>query len=240
MEKKLLKEITKFIEPKIADFHQSRLKHLLVLKLKNVLKRKNPYLFKAKDISTSQDLVKSILDAHLSSQEEAIFGAVLESLAIFICNKVYRGGKSSSEGIDLEFKKDKKQYIVSIKSGPNWANSGQIKNMLDNFKKAKIIGGAHIVAINGCCYGVDDSPNKGDYMKLCGQRFWEFISGHDDLYIDIIEPLGHKAREKNAAFSEEYAKVINKFTKEFGDDYCDKDGAIRWNELVKFNSKKKN
>jgi hypothetical protein len=231
--------MTEFVEPKIAEFHQKRLERLLQLELKDVLKRKNPYLFKAKNISTSQDLVKSILDAYLSSQEEAIFGDVLEKLAVFINKKVYKGGKSDAEGIDLEFEKGGTKYVVSIKSGPNWANSQQIKRMKDNFRQAKRIGGAHIVAVNGCCYGVDDSPNKGDYVKYCGQRFWEFISGHDDLYTDIVEPLGHKAREKNAAFSKEYAKVINKFTKEFGNEYCDEEGCILWNKLVEFNSAKK-
>lgn len=54
----------------------------------------------------------------------------------------------------------------------------------------------NIVAINGCCYGQDKNPDKGDYFKYCGQRFWEFISGNEELYIQIIEPLGTKAKEK--------------------------------------------
>jgi hypothetical protein len=96
----------------------------------------------------------------------------------------------------------------------------------------------NITNINGCCYGKDDNPDKGDYLKLCGQRFWEFISGNENLYTDIIEPLGHKAKEKNERFSEEYAKVINRFTREFATEYCDKDGSILWEKLVKFNSGK--
>ena len=150
----------------------------------------------------TMDLVKNLLDAHLSSQEEAIFGNFLEGLAIFINGKVYGGKKSSAEGIDLEFDKDRRRYIISIKSGPNWGNSSQIKKLRDNFKRAKRIlrtskSGLHIVAINGCCYGRDDRPDKGDYFKYCGQRFWELISANQDLYIDIIKPLGHKAKEKN-------------------------------------------
>lgn len=34
----------------------------------------------------------------------------------------------------------------------------------------------NIQAINGCCYGAVDK-DYGDYRKLCGQRFWELISG---------------------------------------------------------------
>ncbi len=233
-----MEEIIKFTEPQIEEFHKKRLEHLLKLKLKDVLKRKNPYLFKAKNIATAQDLVQSILDAYLSSQEEAIFGGVLEKLAIFVCSKVFKGDKSKAEGIDLEFEKKGTKYIVSIKSGPNWGNSQQIKRMKDNFKQAKRIAGSNIVAVNGCCYGIDDNPNKGDYLKYCGQMFWEFISNDENFYIEIIEPLGFKAKEKNSAFLKEYSKVINKFTKEFAIEYCDNEGNILWDKLVKFNSGK--
>ena len=207
----------------------------------NVVKRKNPYLFKAKNINAASEFVKTILDAFLSSQEEGIFGDFLEELAIFICGQVYGGRKSSAVGIDLEFEKDNIRYIVSIKSGPNWGNSSQIAKMRDNFRQAKRILGrntssTNVVAVNGCCYGKDRVPNKGDYFKLCGQRFWEFISGDGDLYTDIIEPLGHRAKEKNEQFNLEYAKVFNRFTGEFITEFCDADGNIRWEDIVRLNS----
>lgn len=74
--------------------------------------------------------------------------------------------------------------------------------MKDNFKKAKKILGSNlssslkVVAVNGCCYGKDNQPDKSDYLKLCGQQFWTFISGSESFYLDIIEPLGHKAKIK--------------------------------------------
>jgi len=229
-----------YVENNIGDFHSNRLRKLEKLKLDNVLKRKNPYLFKAKNVLTAQDLVKSLLDAYLSSQEETLFGDFLEDLAIFINGEVYGGKKSSAEGIDLEFDRDGARYIVSVKSGPNWGNSSQIKKMKDNFKKAKRIlrtgrSNLRIIAVNGCCYGRDNNPDKGDYYKYCGQRFWGFISENEDLYVEIIEPLGHKAKEKNEEFLEAYARIINKFTFEFGEKFCT-DGMIDWSALVKFNS----
>ena len=231
------KEITNYIETNIQDFHQRRLDKLQKLKLLDVVKRKNPYLFKTKNISTVPEFIKTILDAHLSSQEETIFGKFLEELAIFICSQVYGGQKSSAEGIDLEFEKDNLKYIVSIKSGPNWGNSSQVKKLRDNFRKAKrILSTKNVVAVNGCCYGKDRKPNKGDYWKLCGQKFWEFISGDDNLYTDIIEPLGHQAKEKKEQFREEYDKAINRLIFEFIPRFCDTEGNILWEEIVKFNS----
>ena len=235
-------EVVKYVERNIGSFHVKRLQNLDELKLHKILKRKNPYLFKAKNILTAQDLVKVLLDAHLSSQEETIFGDFLEGLAIFICGRMYDGKKSAAEGIDLEFSKDGIKYIVAIKSGPNWGNSNQILRMKDNFLKAiKILKTnnpkIHVIAVNGCCYGKDNKPEKGNYQKLCGQRFWEFISGNENLYTEIIEPLGHKAKEKNEQFLESYPQVVNKFTLAFMNEFC-VDGKIKWEKLVKFNSGK--
>lgn len=235
------KDLSDYISSTITKFHEKLFKKLLALKLDNVLKRKNPYLFKAKSLNTSQDLVRSILDAYLSSQEETLFGEFLEQLAIHVCEYVYAGRKSTSEGIDLEFEKCKIRYIVSIKSGPNWGNSGQISKMKDHFKKAKRIlrtnaSKTKVIAVNGCCYGKDKNPDKGDYLKNCGQSFWELISGESEFYTKIIEPLGYKAKKRNDIFSQEYAKVINRFTSEFSSTYCKKSGEINWNKLVKFNS----
>ena len=45
-----LNEVTKYVEDNIGVFHQKRIERLNSLKLKTVLKKKNPYLFKAKHI----------------------------------------------------------------------------------------------------------------------------------------------------------------------------------------------
>lgn len=80
------------------------------------------------------------------------------------------------------------------------------------------------------------SEENGDYIKLCGQRFWEFVSGDRELYIKIVEPLGHRAKEQNEAFQTEYSKVVNRFTGEFIKVFCQPDGTIIWDKLVRFNS----
>ena len=243
MEKLNLKSVVDYVEKNIGVFHQKRIDGLNNLKLKKVLKKKNPYLFKAKHILTSQDIIKSLTDAFISSSEEGIFGDWLEGLSIFINQNVYGGWKSGITGIDLEFDKDGIRYIVTIKSGPNWGNSSQVKKMKNDFVTAKKTlrtsnSGLVVMPINGCCYGKDATPDKGDYFKYCGQRFWEFVSGDKDLYIEIIEPLGHKAKERNEEFQKSYSKMINKFTKEFSNEFCMDSGEIDWEKLVRFNSSK--
>jgi len=238
-----LSDVTQYVEDNIGTFHSKRIKSLDNLKLTKILKRKNPYLFKAKNTLTSEAIIKGLVDAHISSNEETIFGDWLEGLAIFINEKVYKGWKSGIKGVDLEFDNNGSRYIVNIKSGPNWGNSSQLSKMVEDFKTAKKTlrtsnSKLTIIAINGCCYGIDNTPDKGNYFKYCGQRFWEFISGNSNLYTDIIEPLGHKAKEKNDEFYKSYAQMINKFTTEFSKDFCSKIGDINWEKLVEFNSKK--
>jgi len=73
-------------------------------------------------------------------------------------------------------------------------------------------------------------------MKVVGQNFWFLLSKNENLYTDIIEPLGYRAREHNDKFAEEKAKIINSFTKEFLADFTQTDGTIDWVKVVEFNS----
>ncbi len=239
-----IEAVKNFINENIAGFHRSRISAIGKLQFESVIKRKNPYLFRAKNIITAEDFVKTLIDAYLSSQEETLFGEFLEKLAIFVCGEAKGGYKSGIEGIDLEIAEGKTRYIITIKSGPNWGNSGQISKMKDNFTKAQKIlrtqnSEINVIPINGCCYGRDNVPDKGLYFKYCGQSFWELITDIPTFYIDIIEPLGYKAKEKNDMFYLEYSKVINRFTKNFLNDFCFQDGGINWERIVEYNSSRK-
>lgn len=236
-----IRDVASYIEDNIGTFHQKRIRSLDSLKLANVLRRKNPYLFKVKNALTAEQIVKGLLDAHISSNEETIFGDWLEGLAIFINNKVYGGWKSGITGVDLEFDADNVRYIVTIKSGPNWGNSSQLAKMKSDFSSAKKTlrtsnSKLQVVALNGCCYGRDARPDKGDYFKYCGQTFWKFISDDDELFTKIIEPLGYSARVQNDDFAASYAQVINLFTLKFAEQFCTPSGKIDWEQLVRFNS----
>jgi hypothetical protein len=231
-----LEDIYNFVDNNIDSFHSGKLVAIKRLKLSKLLKRKNPYLFKAKNVTTSEELVRKLLSAYVSSQEETMFGNFLEKLAIFVNQRAFGGKKSPAEGLDLDFTRDNMRYLVSIKSGPNWGNSSQIKKMRDYFSQARRILGQNIICVNGCCYGKNRNENKGDYFKKCGQSFWEFISGDLEFYKKIVEPIGIKAKTRNEEFQKEYGKVINRFSREFINNFCDDDGAIDWEKLVEFNS----
>lgn len=240
-----LQNVTQYVETHIGEFNKKRLDKLNEIELKKVLLGKNPYLFKAKNISTANEIIESILNAFLSSSEEGIFGNWMERLAIYINDSVYMGRKAGIDGIDLDFDKDGQRYLVAIKSGPNWGNDSQIKKLIDQFNTARkrlATSGSklNIVCVNGCCYGRSSEKNEyksnGNFYKICGERFWSLISGYAKLYVDLIEPLGKEAEENNKLFKESYGKLINKLTKEFLEDFCKDDGSINWQKLIMFNS----
>ena len=238
-------DVSQYVEENIGDFHKRRIEKVTGLHLKKVLLDKNPYLFKAKNVRDAHDIVQGILNAAMSSSEESVFGNWLERLAIFVNDLVFQGRKAGIPGIDLDFDKDSKRYIVAIKSGPNWANGGQIKNLINDFNTARkrfSTSGAivNLVCVNGCCYGRTSEKYQykanGNYYKICGQRFWELISGDSTLYTDIIVPLGYEAQERNDEFKEMFANLTNRLTLEFMQDFCNLDGSINWEKLVAHNS----
>lgn len=177
-----LKDIRCYVKENISSFHIAKIKSLDCLKLSKILKRKNPYLLRAKNILTAGELVSSLLNAHVSSSEETIFGDWLEGLAIFINSKVYDGYKSGIQGIDLEFDNNERRFIVSIKSGANWGNSSQIKKMIQDFKTAKKTlrtsnSNLNIVAVNGCCYGKEKTCDKALIFQILWAKVLAFYFG---------------------------------------------------------------
>jgi hypothetical protein len=228
------------VNENIVDFHQRKIKSLEELRLKKLL-TKNPYLFKAKNVTTAAELVFGLLEAFLSSSEEKLFGDFLEGLAVFVAERTCDGHKSTASGVDLEFINKGVHYVVSVKSGPNWGNSSQqnkleqdLKNAVARLKQSH--RGVNVQAVLGICYGKTRTSYLRSYLKVVGQNFWYLISEDKALYTDIIQPIGYRAREHNEAFLVEKARISNRFTREFIGQFCDASDAIDWIKLVEFNS----
>ena len=161
-------------------------------------------------------------------------------MAIFISNKACGGRKSAATGVDLEFLNEGTHYLISIKSGPNWGNSSQHKKQEQDFQTAvKVLKQSNrkldVQPVLGICYGRVRTSFVRGYLKVVGQNFWYLISGNENLYTDIIEPLGYRAKQHNEKFKKQRSQLINIFTKDFLGEFC-KDGVIDWVKLVEFNS----
>ena len=254
MSSNLVDAITVYTEEHIASFHAKRLQRVEHLELKEILKRKNPYLYKAKYLEYSVDFVAAIVNAFVSSQEETLFGDFLEGLAVYVAEVCFDARKPSQHeltGIDLLLHKHDALYLVEIKSGPNWGNSSQVTKMVLNFKEAMerlrpLYPNQQIIPVNGCMYGRGCHPQVGKikqgrevieelpYLKLCGQAFWEFISDVPTLYLDLIQPLGYRAKLHNDDYQQAYVKLLNRLSRRFMNDFCLADGSIDWERLTAF------
>lgn len=239
MNKKTRSLIEKYVHDNIASFHLSRIDRLRRLTLNNLIRNKNPYLFRAKNLTLAAPLMTAVLDARLSSSEEGSFGGFLESLAIFVAEITGGGQKSAAEGIDIEVIRDSIRYLIAVKSGRNWGNASQHSALRLNFKRAvKVIRqGRSVTQLQptlGICYGNFRTTNNGEYLHIGGQSFWHLISGDKKLYIDLVEPLGHEAEQHDKAFTREKNNTYNRLTREFMNGYCDEAGAIDWPKLVRF------
>ena len=233
--------MAEYVNTSIDVFHSSRINIISSLQLRNLIS-KNPYLFRAKNITKASELIEGTLEAFLSSSEEKLFGDFLEDLALYVATITTNGRKSSAPGIDIEFEDEGITNIISVKSGPNWGNSSQLKKLADDFHKAEIrlrqsSQTKNVRKVLGICYGkTKTSSMKAGYIKIVGQNFWSFISDNKELYIKIIEPVGHSAKEHNDKYEIEKAKIINTLTKKFIDGFCKPDGEIDWEKLLIANS----
>lgn len=236
-----LEEVCQYVNEHIDQFHLRRIEALSELKLGKLI-GKNPYLFRAKNINKASELIEGAFTAFESSSEEKQFGDFLEDLAIFIASKTTGGHKSTAPGMDLEFDHKGVYHVVAIKSGKNWGNSSQHEQLKQNFIDAekRLKQSAHITSIQkvlGICYGKTKSVYTSDgYIKLVGQNFWAYISENQNLYVDIVEPLGYRAKEHNETYLQSRDRVINKLTGKFISEFCSTDGTIEWAKLLKANS----
>lgn len=235
------KEVLKsFVNENIDSFHGSRLKKLEETKLTELLKNKNPYLFKAKNINTASDLVRNLLDAVLYASEEKFMGDFLEKLAIFVVKELWAGQKSSTTGIDLEFKKGDIRYLVSVKSGPNWGNSTSQAKQREYFHTAVAVirqqsSAERIEPVLGICYSKKRTSYTHGITTIHGQSFWELLTDDENFYTKIVEPIGYRSQEHNDSFLEAKARILNLFAADFVEKYCER-GTINWEKLVSFNS----
>lgn len=232
-----LKEI---INQALDEFYRRRLKAIFGLKLKDVLKRKNPYLYKATGFTKAHEIVEELLKAYVTSSDEGIFGdAFFETVA----KEASQGQKSLTDSVDLEIHAPNEIRAYAVKSGPAVFNSQSKARQNQAFEECRRRVNnlrVHFEAIVGYCYGNKKSrKTKYTFRELSGQDFWEDITGDPDFYLNLITLMGDKPKEHLPEFRDKYDAALNRFVREFTNEFCFSDGTIDWEKLVKFNSGRK-
>lgn len=222
----------------LGTFYDSLTSMLENVDVKKVLRKKNPYLYRAKGISNATQIVEGILSAFVSSSEETIFGNVFfEPLAIAVSG----GQKAVTEGVDITVDKDNTIYSIAVKSGPSVFNADSRKRQEQNFQSAARRAAQArkaYVPVVGYGYGKKHikSGQERFYRELAGQDFWTWLTGDEDFYMKIIRYMGTRPDEYAKRFEESYNRALNRMLREFTMNYCLPNGSINWDKLVQFNS----
>lgn len=68
------KAVTEAIATALETFYNNLIAKIDELNIQKIMKRKNPYLYRAKAMQNAAEIVESVLTAFVSSSEETIFG----------------------------------------------------------------------------------------------------------------------------------------------------------------------
>ncbi|MDD7663174.1 MAG: PmeII family type II restriction endonuclease [Eubacteriales bacterium] len=222
----------------LTEFYTSLTKKLDTIDIDKILKRKNPYLYRAKGINNASQIVEGILSAYVSSSEETIFGnSFFEPLAIVLSG----GQKAVTEGVDITVDKENIIYSIAVKSGTSVFNADSRKRQEQNFqaaqKRAQQAKKAFFPII-GYGYGKKKVAvgKEKFYKELAGKDFWYWLTGDINFYTKIIDYMGTRPDEYAKQFEEAYNKAENRMIRQFTIKYCNEDGSINWNALLKYNS----
>lgn len=233
--------IVKAIADALENFYGSLIEKIDRLSINKVMKRKNPYLYRAKAMENASEIVESVLTAFVSSSEETVFGnCFFEPIAIAASG----GNKALAEGIDImvENKDENVIYAVAVKSGPSVFNADSKKRQEQNFVAASKLAKqakARYEAYIGYSYGKKKESGRGTpkfYRELAGKQFWAELTGDEDFYLKIIKYMGTMPEQYVTKYKESYNKAANRLVREFSISFCKEDGSIDWEKLVEFNS----
>lgn len=235
------REVVKAIASALETFYNSLITKIDQLDIEKIMKRKNPYLYRAKAMQNASEIVESVLTAFVSSSEETIFGnCFFEPIAIAVSG----GNKALAEGVDLmiEDKEANTIYAIAVKSGTSVFNADSKKRQEQNFMAASKLAQqakARYEAYIGYCYGKKKESGRGKpkmYRELAGKEFWEELTGDSDFYKKIITFMGTLPEQYVEKYQESYNKAANRLVREFANKFCLNDGSIDWEALVEFNS----
>lgn len=231
--------IVEAIATALDAFYSSLIAKVNSLNIKAIMKRKNPYLFRAKAMNGAAQIVDAILAAFISSSEETIFGNVFfEPIACAAA----QGQKALAEGVDIMVERDNTIYAIAVKSGTSVFNADSRKKQEQNFMAASRLAQQarkRFVAMIGYSYGKKKTTNRGIpkfYNELAGKEFWTELTGDEEFYIKLIRLMDRLPEKYVEDFDEAYQKAANRLVKEFTNEFCYDDGGIDWEKLVKFNS----
>ena len=229
-------ELQALISKCLQDFYERRVRRLEKLQLKDFLRRKNPYLFKALGTQKASEIIEKILTAYIGASDETMFGeAFFEPIA-----RIASGAKvSDAEGVDFVIESEDRVLTVAVKSGPNIYNASQKKRQSQEFSALRNrLYKLHkqFDPMLGHAYGRAKAEPTKDlvYRRRSGQAFWTEITGDPDFYLKLVRLMKEEPAKHKQKYAPSWDAAVNRFTAEFVKDFCFSDGRIDWEKLVRY------
>lgn len=125
--------VVEAIAKALDRYYTSLIEKVDGLNIKKIMRRKNPYLFRAKAVNGAAQIVDTILAAFVSSSEETVFGnEFFEPIAI----AAVQGQKALAKGVDIMVERDDTIYAIAVKSGTSIFNADSRDKQEQNFMAA--------------------------------------------------------------------------------------------------------
>ncbi len=198
------------------------------LKMRDIIRRKNPYLYRASGIATCEDLVSRAFTEYTSTIGENYFGSFFESVA-----RIVSGGVKPASGgeIDLDVRRGTDAYLYTIKSGPGGYNSSiEAKARLDLGHAENRLRQDRVTVHKtmAYAYGRRTTSFKDGVEKLASKDFWAKLSGDKEFYVKFLDVCAELAPLFEADSYAPYQLLLN----EAHELFCDGD-TIQWDKVIR-------
>ena len=218
----------KVVEEFEATFTKPITEKLSKLKMRDIVKRKNPYLYRASGVSTCEEFVSRAFTEYTSTIGENYFGSFFESVA-----RIVSGGVKPASGgeIDLDVRRGNDAYLYTIKSGPGGYNSSiEAKARLDLGHAEQRLRQDRVTTHKkmAYAYGRQKTSFKDGIEKLASKDFWYELSDDGEFYIKLLDVCAELMPLFKADANAPYQLLLN----EAHELFCEGD-SIRWDKVIR-------
>jgi hypothetical protein len=224
----------------LDNFYKHRLEKIRKLQLRAVLRRKNPYLFRALHTEKASEIVEQILSAFLMSSDETIFG---NDFFEPIAREVSGGQASDGKGVDVVVHTETEIRAYAVKSGANAQNASARDKQEQEFNElrqrlAKLR--KRFDPVLAAAYGRINRRSgvrvvkARSFREVAGQAFWTELTGDSDFYLKLMRLMQDIPAKHQETYKPEWDAAINRLTGEFIADFCTGDGNVDWDKLTAF------
>ncbi len=198
------------------------------LRLRDILRNKNPYLYRASGIESCEDLVRRALQDYVSASAEGYFGPFFEAVARIMS----RGVKPAGGGeVDLDIRDGDVAHLYVIKSGAKGFNSSSYrtaKNDLDSAERRLRQDRVRVIKKIAFAYGRRKGAFKEGVEHLASKDFWAEVTGDRDFYKKLLDVCAALAPLYTADMQAPFEDLL----REAEASFCE-DGKVAWNKILK-------